>query len=76
MTTLSISLDDKLKKVIDQFSKEDGVSRSVVIRRLLNQASWERTWKDMSTQVREKLDNLNLNSVDEIEDYLEWNLSE
>ena len=71
MTTLSISLDDKLKKVIDQFSTEDGVSRSVVIRRLLNQASWERTWKDMSTQVREKLDNLNLNSVDEIEDYLE-----
>ncbi len=70
MTTLSISLDDKLKKVIDQFSKEDGVSRSVVVRRLLNQATWERTWKDMSTQIREKLDELNLNNIDEIENYL------
>ena len=69
MTTLSISLDEKLKKVIDQFSKEDGVSRSVIIRRLLNQATWERTWKDMSVQVREKLDELNLNSIDEIEKY-------
>jgi len=70
MTTLSISLDEKLKKVIDQFSKEDGVSRSVIIRRLLDQATWERTWKAMSIQVREKLDELNLNSIDEIEDYL------
>jgi metal-responsive CopG/Arc/MetJ family transcriptional regulator len=70
MITLSISLDEKLKKAIDQFSKEDGVSRSVVIRRLLDQATWERTWKDMSTQIRQKLDEFDLSSTDEIEDYL------
>lgn len=70
MTTLSISLDERLKKEIERFSKEDGVSRSVVVRRLLQQAAWERTWKDMSAQVRKKLDKLNLNTIDEIEDYL------
>lgn len=70
MTTLSISLDEKLKKEIERFSKEDGVSRSVVIRRLLKQAAWERTWKDMSEQVRSKLDGLDITNIDEIEKYL------
>ncbi len=70
MTTLSISLDEKLKKEIERFSKEDGVSKSVVVRRLLEQAAWERTWKDMSAQVRKKLDALNLTSIDDIEKYL------
>ena len=70
MTTLSVSLDDKLKKEIERFSKEDGVSKSVVVRRLLEQATWERTWKEMSAEVRKKLDKLNLNSVDDIEEYL------
>lgn len=70
MTTLSISLDEKLKEEIEKFSKEDGVSKSVVVRRLLKQAAWERTWKDMTTQIRTKLDNLNLNTIDEIEQYL------
>ncbi|MCL5113358.1 MAG: ribbon-helix-helix protein, CopG family [Patescibacteria group bacterium] len=70
MTTLSISLDEKLKKEIDRFSKEDGVSKSVVVRRLLEQATWERTWKEMSIQIRKKLDKLNLSSVDEIEKFL------
>lgn len=70
MTTLSISLDDKLKQEIELFSKEDGVSKSVVIRQLLKQAAWERTWRDMSSQIRQKLDNLNLSSIDEIEEYL------
>lgn len=70
MTTLSISLDEKLKKEIERFSKEDGVSKSVIVRRLLEQAAWERTWKDMSTQIRKKLDELNLTSVDDIEKYL------
>jgi metal-responsive CopG/Arc/MetJ family transcriptional regulator len=71
MTTLSISLDEKLKKEIERFSKEDGVSKSVVVRRLLQRASWERTWSNMSTQVRIKLDELNLSSVDDVEKYLE-----
>jgi metal-responsive CopG/Arc/MetJ family transcriptional regulator len=70
MTTLSISLDEQLKEEIERFSKEDGVSKSVIIRRLLKQAAWERTWKDMSAQIRKKLDDLNLNSVDEIEKFL------
>ena len=70
MTTLSISLDEKLKKEIERFSKEDGVSKSVVVRRLLEQAAWERTWKDMSAQIRKKLDALNLTSADDIENYL------
>jgi metal-responsive CopG/Arc/MetJ family transcriptional regulator len=70
MTTLSISLDEKLKKEIERFSKEDGVSKSVVVRRLLEQAAWERTWKDMSAQIRKRLDELNLTSVDDIEKYL------
>jgi metal-responsive CopG/Arc/MetJ family transcriptional regulator len=71
MTTLSISLDEKLKKEIERFSKEDGVSKSVVVRRLLQRASWERTWSNMSTQVRIKLDELNLSSVEDVEKYLE-----
>jgi metal-responsive CopG/Arc/MetJ family transcriptional regulator len=70
MTTLSISLDEKLKKEIERFSKEDGVSKSVVVRRLLQRASWERTWSNMSAQIRTKLDELNLSSVDDIEKYL------
>ena len=70
MTTLSISLDEKLKKEIERFSQEDGVSKSVIIRRLLKQAAWERTWKEMSSQLRTKFDRLNLNTTDEIEDYL------
>jgi len=70
MTTLSISLDEKLKKEIERFSKEDGVSKSVIIRRLLEQAAWERTWKEMSAQIRRKLDELNLTSIDDIEKYL------
>lgn len=70
MTTLSISLDEKLKKEIERFSKEDGVSKSVVVRRLLEQAAWERTWKEMSVQIRKKLDALNLTNVDDIEKYL------
>ena len=70
MATLSISLDDKLKDEIARFSKEDGVSKSVVVRRLLEQAAWERTWKDMSAQVRKKLDDLNLNTPEDIEKYL------
>jgi metal-responsive CopG/Arc/MetJ family transcriptional regulator len=70
MTTLSISLDEKLKKEIERFSKEDGVSKSVVVRRLLEQAAWERTWKEMSAQIRKKLDELNLTNVDDIEKYL------
>lgn len=70
MTTLSISLDEKLKKEIERFSNEDGVSKSVVVRRLLEQATWERTWKDMSSQIRKKLDELDLTSIDDIEKYL------
>jgi metal-responsive CopG/Arc/MetJ family transcriptional regulator len=70
MTTISISLDEVLKKEIEKFSKEDGVSKSVVIRRLLKQAAWERTWKDMSAQIRTKFDELNLTNIDEVEDYL------
>lgn len=70
MTTLSISLDEKLKKEIERFSQEDGVSKSVIIRRLLKQATWERSWKDMSVQLRAKFDELSLSSVDEIEEYL------
>ncbi len=70
MTTLSISLDEKLKREIERFSKEDGVSKSVVVRRLLEQAAWERTWKEMSAQIRKKLDVLNLTNVDDIEKYL------
>lgn len=70
MTTMSISIDEKLRKEIDRFSSEDGVSRSVVVRRLLQQATWERTWKDMSSEVRKKLDNLDLSSVDDIEEFL------
>lgn len=70
MTTLSISLNEELKKEIDRFSKEDGVSKSVVVRRLLEQAAWERTWKKMSAQIRQKLDQLNLTNSDEIEKYL------
>ncbi len=70
MTTLSISLDDKLKKEIERFSKEDGVSKSVVVRRLLQRASWERTWNNMSAQLRIKLDELNLSSADDVEKYL------
>ena len=70
MTTLSISLDQKLKEEIERFSKEDGVSKSVIIRRLLKQAAWERTWKDMSKQIRSKLNDLNLNTADEIENFL------
>jgi metal-responsive CopG/Arc/MetJ family transcriptional regulator len=69
MTTFSISLDEKLKKEIERFSQEDGVSKSVIIRRMLKQAAWERTWKDMSAQLRVKFEELNLNSVDEIEEY-------
>jgi metal-responsive CopG/Arc/MetJ family transcriptional regulator len=70
MMTLSISLDEKLKKEIERFSKEDGVSKSVIVRKLLEQAAWERTWKDMSAQIRRKLDELNLTSIDDIEKYL------
>jgi predicted transcriptional regulator len=70
MTTLSISLDEKLKNEITRFAKEDGVSKSVVMRRLLEQAAWERTWKDMSVQLRKKLDALNLTDIDDIEKYL------
>ncbi len=70
MTTLSISLDEKLKKEIERYSKEDGVSKSVIVRRLLEQAAWERTWKDMSVEIRKKLDNLNLTNIDDIEKYL------
>lgn len=70
MTTLSISLDQKLKEEIERFSKEDGVSKSVIVRRLLKQAAWERTWKDMSKQIRIKLDDLNLYTIDEIENFL------
>jgi metal-responsive CopG/Arc/MetJ family transcriptional regulator len=70
MTTLSISLDDKLKHEIEQFSKEDGVSKSVVVRQLLKQAAWERTWADMSSQIRKKLDKLNLTNADDIEKFL------
>ena len=60
----------KVKEKIERFSKEDGVSKSVVVRRLLQRASWERTWNDMSAQIRTKLDELNLSSVDDIEKYL------
>jgi|GEM_PF-3568420 len=70
MTTLSISLDQKLKEEIERFSKEDGVSKSVIVRKLLKQATWERTWKDMSKQIRTKLDEFDLNTVDEIEKFL------
>ncbi|HUY53354.1 MAG TPA: ribbon-helix-helix protein, CopG family [Candidatus Dormibacteraeota bacterium] len=71
MTTLSISLDQKLKEEIERFSREDGVSKSVIVRKLLKQATWERTWKDMSKQIRTKLDEFNLNTIDEIENFLE-----
>lgn len=70
MATLSISLDEKLKKEIERFSKEDGVSKSVVVRRLLEQAAWDRTWKSMSVQIRKKLDALNLSTVNDIEKFL------
>lgn len=70
MTTLSISLDEELKKEIDKFAKEDGVSKSVIVRQLLRQAAWERTWKNMSAQILKKLDSLNLTSIDDIEKYL------
>lgn len=58
-------------KVIDQFSKEDGVSRGVVVGRLLKQVAWQRTWKNISMIVRQKLDELDLDNIDKIEKYLE-----
>lgn len=70
MATLSISLDNKLKNEIEKLSKEDGVSKSVVIRRLLERATWERSWKNMAAQIRSKLDTLDLTNTDTIEKYL------
>jgi metal-responsive CopG/Arc/MetJ family transcriptional regulator len=70
MTTLSLSIDEFTRSEIDTISDEDGVSRSVVIRRLLKQAAWERSWKKTSSQLREKFEELNLNTIDEIEEYL------
>ena len=70
MTTISISLDNNQKQLIDRISKEDGVSRSEVIQNLLRQASWERTWDDIARQLRVKLDKLNLETVDDIESFL------
>ncbi len=70
MATISVSLNDQQKKLIDLISKEEGVTRSEVVQRLLRQASWERTWEDMASQLRRKFDGLDLNSVDDIEKYL------
>ncbi len=70
MATISISLDNNQKQLIDRISQEDGVSRSEVIQNLLKQASWERTWVDMARQLRAKLDQLNLETVDDIESFL------
>ena len=70
MGYLRISLDQKLKDEIDRLSKEDGVSKSVIIRKLIKQASWERNWRDVSKQIRTRLNELNLNTIDEIEKFV------
>ncbi len=72
MATMIISLDEKLKQEIEQFSKEDGVSKSVVVRRLLKQAAWEREWARMAKLMRAKARELGIDtmSIDELEEFL------
>ncbi|HSW37446.1 MAG TPA: ribbon-helix-helix protein, CopG family [Candidatus Saccharimonadales bacterium] len=72
MSTISISLDDKLKREIERFSKEDGVSKSVVIRRLVERAAWEREWSQAQKTVQAKARELGVDtmSIDELEDFL------
>ena len=67
MTTISISLDDSQKQLIDRISKENGISRSEVVQTLLRQAAWERSWEDMTRQLRRKFDQLDLETLDSIE---------
>jgi metal-responsive CopG/Arc/MetJ family transcriptional regulator len=72
MTTISISLDEKLKQEIERLSKEDGVSKSVMVRTLLKQAAFEREWARVQMLVQSKGRQLGVDtmSVDELENYL------
>lgn len=72
MATMSISLDEALKQEIEQFSKEDGVSKSVMVRRLLKQAAGEREWARMAKLMQGKARELGIDamSVNELEEFL------
>ncbi len=73
ITTISIALDDRLEREIEQFSREDGVSKSVVMQRLLEQAVWDRAWSRMQALVQAQAHKLGIDalSTDEIEDFLD-----
>jgi metal-responsive CopG/Arc/MetJ family transcriptional regulator len=72
MTTISISLDEELKKEIEVFAKEDGTSKSMVVRSLLKRAVREREWARLQGLVQTKARELGVDtlSIDELEEFL------
>jgi metal-responsive CopG/Arc/MetJ family transcriptional regulator len=72
MATMSISIDEELKKQIEQFSTEDGVSKSVMVSLLLKQAAFERQWAELQEVFLAKARALGVDSMSEgeLEEFL------
>ncbi|MGH7195714.1 MAG: ribbon-helix-helix protein, CopG family [Candidatus Saccharimonadales bacterium] len=72
MNTVSISLDDELRQEVERFSKEDGVSKSAVVRRLVKQAAQDRAWLSAQKLVQAQARKLGVDthSIDKLEKFL------
>lgn len=70
MTTVSISLDNELKKELDAIAKTSGVSRSDAIRQMIRYRAWEQRREKIAVIMQAKFDELGLETYDDIEKFL------
>lgn len=70
MTTVSISLDEQTKKDLDALAKKARVSRSDIIRDMFARYRLQQTVHSMQETARPKLQELRLETEDDIVGYI------
>jgi hypothetical protein len=70
MTTVSFQVDNETKSILDDLAKTEGVSRSDVLRRMLQWQKFLLGIKDLQTDLRGKIRQSRLETEDDFERFL------
>lgn len=68
---MSFSVEDEVKRKIDAWAKQSGISKSAVLRDLVKQREFEDYFADLHQEMKPVLAELGLKTDDDIYEYLE-----
>ncbi len=70
MSTVSFSIDDQTNKLIQEWAKEAGTSKSDVLRDMARQYKLQRQWREIQDYAQKKGRELGLQSEEDVEAFL------